>query len=301
MADWSIYKHNGSGGRGDLTSPENLAAAQEHKITMEIIIGNDKAPIPIEGYMKDAFTYSVAASYNKILDYSSQEGFTRFAKDLAQANSSLYSGYLSKKMFSPGNAYAKLELKFRVYDREDIIEICDILTTCCLPIIDKNNFMLNESAITVLGNFASNTGTMAKNLVSNTIDGGAGEATGGLVEDLMDNYTTRMPPHLNIWIGSYFKKSEMVITNLDFTFSKEFTKSKGKTYPTYADFNVSVESLYSMLGLGSGAHDRHKRVFGTGFHEKSGSRVTTITDTRLESNPVKTAVDQVKSVFNGGT
>lgn len=299
MADWSIYKHNGSGGRGDLTSPENLAAAQEHKITIDIVIANGRKTIPIEGYMKDAFTYSVAASYNKILDYSSQEGFTRFAKDLAQANSSLYSGYLSKKMFSPGNAYAKLELKFRVYDNPNVVQICDILTTCCLPIIDSNNAMLKEDAIQAIGAMTGKILSMVKNTATNTIAGGAGEAAGGLTEDLMDNFTTRMPPHLNIKIGSYFKKAEMVITNFDCVFSKEFTKSKGKTYPTYVDFNISVESLYSMLGLGDGADDRKKQVFGTGFEQANISRV--IIETQLKQNPIKTAVDSLNKSLPGGT
>ncbi len=201
-------------------------------------------------------------------------------------------------MFSPGNAYTKLELKFRVYDNPNVVAICDVLTTCCLPLIDSNNFMLKEDVIQALGAFTGNMLSTIKNTGVNLIDGGAGEAAGGLAEDLMDNFTTRMPPHLNIKIGSYFKKAEMVITNFDCTFSKEFTKSNGKTYPTYVDFNISVESLYSMLGIGSGADDRKKQVFGTGFEQANLSRV--IVNKQLKQNPVKTAVDSTNKIFTGG-
>jgi hypothetical protein len=102
--------------------------------------------------------------------------------------------------------------------------------------------------------------------------GGVGEASGKVLTSITDNTTTKMPPHLRVTIGSYFKKSEMVLTGCEFSFSKEFSRKGGVTYPTYVDFDLAVESLYSSLALSSpddNNSDIKGQIFGPGFTTNS--------------------------------
>lgn len=304
---WSIYKKTG-GDTGDLVSPESLGAAQEHKIVIDIMKPNSvdgPALTTIDGFSKEAFSYSVQAEYSNVLGWSdSNDGiFAKMFKDATQRNLSFFSGYGSKRMFNPGKSYVTLNLKFRAYDEPDIISKCDLLTKCCLPIMSRENFMLNTDAITVAGAAIGRVGTYlgesAYAFINN--DYSVGAAGASVLENITDDMTSRMPPHLRISIGSYFKKAEMVLTNCSFTFSKEFTRSEGGTYPTYVDFDLQVESLYSSLALGLGTPIAHSsevqsQIFGPGF-SRNNNYDRVVIDEFESSNPINGIGQQIVAAW----
>lgn len=301
---WSIYRNTGGDGTGDLVTPETLGAAQEHKIVIDILKPNKiegDALATIEGFSKEAFNYSVQAEYSNILGWSDPDmkAFKIFA-DATQRNSSFYSGYGSKKMFTPGKSYVQLNLKFRAYDDPDIISRCDLLTKCCLPIMSRENFMLETDAITVVGAAIGRIGTYLGEGAYEFFENGVGAASVSLLENITDDMTSRMPPHLRISFGSYFKKTEMVLTNCSFTFSKEFSKFEGQTYPTYVDFDLQVESLYSSLALGSSTDNKsniQNQIFGPGFSTNSKyDRV--VIDEYESANPVAGVGEKIGAAWN---
>jgi len=293
MAEWSIYKNHGSDGKGDLVDPAQLPAAQEHKITIDIIpnanVPNAKSIYTLIGFMKDQFSYSVAAQYNKIKDIPSLDGFARYGKDLINSDASYHSGFFSKKMFEPGNAYSKLDLKFRIYDDPTITKKCDLLIACCLPMIAGDNPVLNTSVIAVGSDLFGKTVDAAAEVAVAATSLNVGTTIAAAMDAIMKIGTTRKPPHLNVKIGSYFSKTDMVLTNVEFTYSKEFVYSEKlkQSYPLYADFNISLESLYSMLAMSDTTDENIKR-FGTGFEQSGMARV--IVKTALDERPIKTII-----------
>jgi len=310
MAEWSIYKNHGSDGKGDLVDPAQLPAAQEHKITIDIVsMANSKKIIAgqITGFMKDQFNYSVGAQYNKIIDIPSggNGNLFRYVKDVANADAIWHSGFFSKKVFEPGNAYSKLDLKFRVYDNPYVVRDCDLLVACCLPMVagkvgDSRNTFLNTSMEGALVGLVKESVTSVKESVNALIDDGPTAAAGTAMKNILGASSTRKPPHLNVSIGSYFKKNEMVLTNVDFTYSKEFAYSEyyKRSYPVYVDFNITVESLYSMLAIDNVDSIETNRIFGTGFgEEQHGTRVRMVHSGVVE-NPVEAAV---KKAIEGTT
>lgn len=300
---WSIYRNNGGDGKGDLVTPESLGAAQEHKIVIDIMSPNDINGSPLEtvtGFMKEAFSYSVQAEYSNVLGWTDPSKLAlNLMKDTTQRNTSFYSGYGSKRMFNPGKAYVQLNLKFRAYDEPDIITKCDLLTKCCLPIIDSNNFMLGTNVIDVGTNFVKETAGVFGGAAGELLNNGVGASVGSVIGDITKNISTKMPPHLKVSIGSYFKKSEMVLTNCSFTFSKEFSKSNGVRYPTYVDFDLQVESLYSSLAISNpkdNPSDSQSQIFGPGFNEVSQqSRV--IIDKYSNDNPVEGVFTEISNAW----
>jgi hypothetical protein len=301
---WSIYRNSG---KGDLVTPESLGAAQEHKIIIDVMPPNKVDGTPLQtivGFSKESFTYSVQAEYSNILGWSDPPSLAfNIFKDITQRNTSLYSGYGSKRMFNPGKSYVQLNLKFRAYDEPDIISKCDLLTKCCLPIISRNNFMLNTDAIAVGSNLIKNVAGTFGESTAEMLQGNIGDSVGTVVKDITDNISTKMPPHLRISIGSYFKKAEMVLTNCSFTFSKEFTRYNGGTYPTYVDFDLQVESLYSSLAMSNptdNASELQSQIFGPGFSVKSEqSRV--VIDKYESDNPISTTMDSISNAWSIAT
>lgn len=289
MADWSIYKNHGSNGKGDLTDPDKLAAAKEHLITIEVIV-DGSTPYVINGYLNDPFNYSVGAQYNKIVDIPSagNNSLMRYVKDIANVDASYHSGFFSKKIFEPGNAYSKLELKYRVYDNPSVLEQCDLLTTCCLPMISSKSPVLNTNVVEAGIDVVKSVGSVLTNIGQEAVTGDLAGMGGAALQGILDIGFTRKPPHLNIKIGSYFKKDEMVLTNVDFTFSKNFiyNRRENKKYPAFVDFTLSVESLYSMLGMDTSEDNETTRIFGTGFTNVSNTRVF-IVDQQLNANPAQ--------------
>lgn len=306
MSDWSIYKNHGSDGKGNLVDPAQLPAAQEHKITIDIIPNantSNTVVATIEGFMKEPFNYSVGAQYNKIIDIPAAGGLVRYGKDIINADASYHSGFFTKKMFEPGNAYSKLDLKFRVYDKPDVIQECDLLVACCLPMIAGNingsrNPVLNTNLIGVGTGIIAGAIDATKNISIDDLTNGFVGVVGSGLKTIMGVGTTRKPPHLTVKIGSYFIKYDMVLTNVDFTYSKEFIfNSKTKSsYPAFVDFSITVESLYSMLGI-DGSDEESERRFGTGFRQQGESRVNVV-NSAVNENPVSAVWESFKSGWN---
>lgn len=307
---WSIYRNTGDSNstNSNLVDPENLGAAQEHKITIDIMSPNPNTKEPLDtitGFMKEAFNYSVGAKYESIMNYNDPYSIWQsLLKDSIQANNSLYSGYTSKKIFTPGDSYVKLSLKYRVHDDPDVVLKCDKLVKCCLPIMDSGNFLLTTNAIEAVGGIIGNGVDLVKAVGGELGEGDVGGAFGEGFASLQANMATKMPPHLVVSIGSYFKKAEMVITSVNFTFSKEFSRHKGVTYPTYVDFDLEVESLYSSLALAWGK-DRsglteNQKIFGPGLlHGGVHSRikfVDTVSNEILTNKPIEDAKNAITDI-----
>lgn len=302
---WSIYRNNGGDGKSDLVSPESLVAAQEHKITIDIMppFAIDGEPITsITGFMKEAFSYSVNATYDSVLPFNEPDNkLIDVMKDVTQKNAAFFSGYGSKRMFQPGKNYVKLNLKFRAYDEPDVISTCDLLTKCCLPIMDSGNIMLGTNGVDVLNN-------VQNAILDNSADKAAKDANSDkkieafasiptdFYKAAIQQLSTSMPPHLRVNIGSYFQKSEMVLTQCQFTFSKEFTRNNdGAVYPTYVDFDLEVESLFSSLAL-SNTKDNgtQNQIFGPGFVSTLNEQRVKVITNYANTNPIQ----EISKVFD---
>jgi hypothetical protein len=163
--------------------------------------------------------------------------------------------------------------------------------------------MLNTDAIAVGSNLIKNVAGTFGESTAEMLQGNIGDSVGTVVKDITDNISTKMPPHLRISIGSYFKKAEMVLTNCSFTFSKEFTRYNGGTYPTYVDFDLQVESLYSSLAMSNptdNASELQSQIFGPGFSVKSEqSRV--VIDKYESDNPISTTMDSISNAWSIAT
>lgn len=301
---WSIYERDGNDGSSSLVSPEKLKAAQEHKITIEIMDPNNrdsyKSVATVEGFMKEQFTYSVKASYENIMGYEDPKTLAlNLLKDYTQRNGAFNSGYGSKRMFQVGNSYVSLNLKFRVYDDPNVMGQCDLLSKCCLPLMSRNSMMLGTDALAVMKNAVVQIGDTIGQTPYDVYSGDVTKLIDTPLTALASNITTRMPPHLRVSVGSYFKKSEMVLMGGEFTLSKEFSKKDGKTYPTYVDFDLNVESLYSSLSLpGNDSNDINDQIFGPGFTSKSSkeSRVFVEEDITLANNILEKGKQGVASI-----
>jgi hypothetical protein len=162
--------------------------------------------------------------------------------------------------------------------------------------------MLETNSLEVVGAAIGKVGNLLGDGAYEYWNNGVGAVAVSVLQNITDDMTSRMPPHLRISWGTHFKKSEMVLTNCSFTYSKEFTKSEGKTFPTYVDFDLQVESLYSSLALATGTPennsiDTQNQIFGPGFTVSSEQSRVVIDDYK-NSNPVKGIGDQISNAWN---
>lgn len=73
--------------------------------------------------------------------------------------------------------------------------------------MSRENFMLETDAITVVGAAIGRIGTYLGEGAYEFFENGVGAAGISLLENITDDMTSRMPPHLRISFGSYFKKN----------------------------------------------------------------------------------------------
>lgn len=311
MSGWSIYK---SGGHSLIDNERLPSVAQEHKIvlTLKNLGGSvDKQSYGdvgiVTGFMKKPFSYSTNAQYSKIFSIDMGSLIPRLignlAADYTQRNLPLDTGYLSKKVFDPQASYLKLDLGFRIYDDPSVIDKCDLLATCCWPIANKQLSTLATESTDAVGRILKvpflALGEAAKSGFAAGTSSGASAGLGTFVRDLYTNeigsFTTKMPPHVDVKIGSYFERLDMVISNVDITFSQEFTRSGNNRYPTYADVSLGIESLYGSVGI-SDDNSTNEKTFGSGFKSGANSAKRVVIDQSVEANFVSKGWEELVQV-----
>jgi len=308
MSSWSIYK---SGGNSLIDDSTLSSVAQEHKIVLTLKnLGGavDKQSYGsvgiVTGFMKKPFSYSTNAQYSKIFSVDMGSLMPRLignlAADYTQRNLPLDTGYLSKKVFDPQASYLKLDLEFRIYDDPTVIDKCDLLATCCWPIANKNLATLATDSTDAIGTVIAAPflafGESAKQGYTAGTTSGLAPGFGAFVKTLYTEevgaFTTKMPPHVDVKIGSYFERLDMVISNVDITFSTEFTRSGGNRYPTYADVTLGIESLYGSVGI-SDNNSTNEKTFGSGFKSGANSAKRVIVDKSVEANFVSKGFEDI--------
>lgn len=304
---WAIYS---AGGNSLIDS--NSGVVKEHRIVLTLknlggsITDQSYGDVGIvTGYMKKPFTYSTAAQYSKIFNTNFSQLIPQLlgnlASDYTQRNLPLDAGYLSKKVFDPAASYLKLDLEFRIYDDPTVVDKCDLLATCCWPIANKNMALLATEATDALTQVGAAPFVALGSSVRAAADTdgflpAAGTFVNKLYTEALDRFTAKMPPHVDVQIGTYFERLDMVITNVDITFSTEFTRDGSITYPTYADIAITVESLYASVGISDtdekGNPSTKEKTFGSGFRTgRKASRV--IIDKSNSADPLAKGVEDI--------
>lgn len=318
MSKWSIYKNGGASSLID----SNTGVVQEHRIVLTLknlggsVDDQSFGSVGIvTGYMKKPFTYSTNAQYSKIFSVDMGSLIPRLignmAADYTQRNLPMDTGYLSKKVFDPQASYLKLDLEFRIYDDPAVIDKCDLLATCCWPIANKNLATLATDPQDAIGNvikapflaFSNAAGAGVAAGQTSGFGAGAGTFVRNLYLEGAGAFTTKMPPHVDVQIGSYFERLDMVISNVDITFSQEFTRSGGHRYPTFADISIGIESLYGSVGIDD-SNSKNEKTFGSGFKVGNNASRRVIVDKSTKSNFVEKGFEdivQLGGIILGGS
>lgn len=195
--------------------------------------------VAVEGEMKGQFAYSLNADYQSLfantIPYS--DLFAKFGDD------SLVTGIMSRRYYK-GGGYLALPLEFRVMEdgSGNVYRASESLA----KLVAGKDFNIKESAIAaagVLNTIRQGGVDVAESALS--LDSGALTTTiTSFINKLANRSQAR---NVSVQIGDMFTagngvSNPMVITDLNVTYSKEFTH----TGPLYADFSVKVETNEAM-------------------------------------------------------
>lgn len=100
---------------------------------------------------------------------------------------------------------------------------------------------------------------------------------GNMIKDhKLSDFVSKKPPVCDVRIGNFFEKDMMVVKSVSVKLSKEFI-NQGE--PLYADFDVSLQSLFNSANYTEGKDteigNKNERIFGSGMNIRGKtSRVT---------------------------
>lgn len=289
------------------------AAASEHLIQIALKDQAGKSSVgavnygTIMGYMTSEFTYSSQGNYANIYDISlGNMQVLKMLQDETQRNFFNY-GYATKKMYANGPSPA-VSVEFRCYagtnesytcycdkngNDTNPVTVANALINATLPRVASdsyfNNTNLEEQLTDGSKSAMAGVGGMIYGTASLAVDGF--KAVGALVgladgDDVVkeiqkdkaqitksaDKLTSKKPPICLVKIGNIFEKDYMVVKTVEVKFSKEYM-SKG--VPLYADFSVTLESLFNSSVI-EGDDPALENIFGSGLNGSNNrkSRVT---------------------------
>lgn len=212
------------------------------------------------------------------------EGVFDKVNNIAQIGgaASLGSSFASKLIYQQ-SGYLEISIPMMVVDWKGIgqpLITAILLANYCLPrniaggsmkeVLEKVNTWIDEQLKSmqesenngekIMGNLANAAKQGAEGVVKtveNAIDTAIDSTRNQVAKDAykqykeiigqgLDDFTTlrSSPVPVNVEIGQYFKRDDMVIKNLSYTFSKEMTKCG----PLYVKFNLELSSRQIMIG-----------------------------------------------------
>lgn len=285
-------------------------AAEELKVEITLIdeqgaslfglLNTGKVFGTVVGYLSKEFEYNATGNYSNIFDVKSNNSLLgKILEDEVQGNIANY-GYLTKKMYHNGDS-PTIDISFRCYagaltdtystsPKQGMInpvQIANVLINATLPRVGKQG-ILNFTSINAAADSKSPLGATLKP-VANSIkslenNGSWGDVVNAGVAGVMDAWDTikstkitdlisKKPPVCNVKIGNIFEKSMMVVKTVSVKFSKEFLR---EGVPLYADFDVTLQSLFNSSTLENGTDSNTEKIFGSGLNGNTskGSRVS---------------------------
>lgn len=286
-------------------------AADEVKVEITFK-DQDKTFGTVVGYLSKEFEYNATGNYTNIFEDKFGDSLLyRLIEDESQRNIMNY-GYLTKKMYKNGDSPI-IDISFRCYGGEmksrhsshynqieHPIAIANALVNATLPRVGENaslNFTdLNDTDVgksiysvantfikgtAAAGSLISIPGTESPEQASQEADKAVDEATlnivnagmkiGSTLKSLkLSDLVSKKPPVCLVKIGNFFEKDMMVVKSVSVKISKEFI-SKG--LPLYADFDVSLQSLFNSATMQSDPNsmNNNEKIFGSGLNSKSSS------------------------------
>lgn len=303
-SNFSIYKQNGRQNFPSAAKEVKVEITFKDENGSNIFGTNpDKKFGTIIGYLSKEFEYTATGNYTNIFDVKKGSSLLlNLLEDESQRNIANY-GYLTKKMYTNGDS-PTIDISFRCYGGDDNktasydnithpISIANALINATLPRVGKNallNFtnlsdtkaaQLGIDLIKTAGAGYSNLGALSPISIPGvpTLDE-ANENSNQAVNNLMStsyelynkikslkisDLVSKKPPVCFVKIGNIFEKDMMVVKTVSVKISKEFI-SEG--LPLYADFDVSLQSLFNSATLNS-EDTENEKVFGSGFNLKN--------------------------------
>ena len=272
------------------------------------LLNNGKTFGTVVGYLNKEFEYTAVGNYTNIFNVNKPDSlFLKLIEDESQRNLGNY-GYLTKKMYTNGES-PSIDVSFRCYSGDSEksakyktnspIEVANALVNATLPRVGNNN-ILN---FTSLSNLPDSNNPIGKlfNTVATTLKTSysgydaslkyirgereeavneADKASNNFSESFVDLWSSikdlelsdivsKKPPVCNVKIGNFFEKEMMVVKQVSFKLSKEFI-SPGE--PLYADFDITLQSLFNSSTLESGTDKKTEKIFGSGLNKTGSSR-----------------------------
>ena len=285
-------------------------AAEELKVEITLIdeqgaslfglLNTGKVFGTVVGYLSKEFEYNATGNYSNIFDVKCNNSLLgKILEDEVQGNIANY-GYLTKKMYHNGDS-PTIDISFRCYagaaspkyslnpteGMVNPVQIANVLINATLPRVGKNG-LLNFTSLSTLKDSNTPIGNALKSFSpdSNGLNAAstagdvvnAGVKTVGGVFDAVSNVKlsdliSKKPPVCNVKIGNIFEKSMMVVKTVSVKFSKEFLR---EGVPLYADFDVTLQSLFNSSTLENGTDSNTEKIFGSGLNGNTskGSRVS---------------------------
>lgn len=273
----------------------------------------------VVGYLSKEFEYNATGNYSNVYDVKANNTLLgKILEDEVQGNIANY-GYLTKKMYHNGDS-PTIDISFRCYagamtdtyntlpldGMVNPVQIANVLINATLPRVGKHG-VLNFTSVHALKNSESPAAAFAKpvnrflDTIGGTNDANLSNLGTGLLSDAgaawdiisdtkITDLISKKPPVCNVKIGNIFEKSMMVVKTVSVKFSKEFM-SEG--CPLYADFDVTLQSLFNASTLEDGTDANTEKIFGSGLNgnTRNGSRVSFDYETTTEQPipAVKTA------------
>lgn len=247
------------------------------------------------GYLSKEFEYTANGNYTNIFNPAKPDSLLlKLLEDESQRNLMNY-GYLTKKMYVNGDS-PSIDISFRCFSTDSSkddpdnrqasyknicnpVSVANALINATLPRVGKNALLNFTSINDAAKNTANGVGKFFNGIIDSyknaqnlsDIPGATLDAAGNVVvnsfdflKDLrIDNLTSKKPPVCNVKIGNFFRKDMMVVKTVSVKFSKEFS---GEGVPLYAEFDLTLQSLFNSASLESDSQDRDERVFGSGLN-----------------------------------
>lgn len=279
----------------------------------------DKIFGTIEGYLSKEFEYNATGNYTNIFAPPKPDSIIlKVLEDETQRNIANY-GYLTKKMYTNGDSpvidisfrcYGGDDDHTANYNLlKSPIAVANALINATLPRVGDSSIFnfANISKTTpgkamidtlkasgegmiattkLLASFIPGTNIDVGSVVSDT-DKASDEmissqlnfvnSLGNMITDAkLSDYVSKKPPVCEVRIGNFFEKDMMVVKSVSVKLSKEFIN---QGVPLYADFDVSLQSLFNSANYTEGKDkelgNKTERIFGSGMNVRGKtSRVT---------------------------
>jgi hypothetical protein len=233
----------------------------------DIIITNEKGTGITTGVMLENFNISVSQEWESL--FNIRDKFAGAQKVLSGvADIGLFnSGAWTQKIFR-GGGYLEISPKFRVYDK-DSTGVCieavknimvhilpkyrgnfrtiDDLASAARSVVEKIGKNIESGAKALYKDTANTLTKVGKKIGTEIVETATGqnnaffESAAAGVSDLevIKQMSSSSPSPITIQIGELFRQSEMLVTNLNVDFSKEFCKAG----PLYVDITLNLSSL----------------------------------------------------------